>query len=173
MWKSKVKYVENECQLWKSNSICDLKKQVFLLPMARSPWGYVFFPCGFVYYFLALLPRFSMTSLTLNLSQGSVSFRFSLDAATVLQQDLNQLVQRLKAIAIQVNQKERPQKQASLEYRSTGDVFLEVFCNPNLYASPYAAKVLLTIRDERIRLTTEAELNQLVTDLEEYLAQAS
>ena len=59
-----------------------------------------------------------------------------------------------------------------MEYRYTGDVFLEVFCNPNIYPSPFAAKVLLTIRDERIRLTTEAELTRLIEDIGQYLEQA-
>jgi hypothetical protein len=58
-----------------------------------------------------------------------------------------------------------------MEYRYTGEVFLEVFCNPNIYPSPFAAKVLLTVRDDRIRLTTEAELPRLLEDLGQYLEQ--
>jgi hypothetical protein len=58
-----------------------------------------------------------------------------------------------------------------MEYRYTGDVFLEVFCNPNIYPSPFAAKVLLTLRDEKIRLTTEAELTRLIEDIEQFLEQ--
>lgn len=109
--------------------------------------------------------------LTLNLLQGSVSFRFSPAAAIALRGEIEQLVALLKAIAGQVNQGERPQKQENLEYCHSGDVFLEVFCNPNIYPSPYAAKILLTVRDERIRLTTEVELPRLLEDLGEYLAQ--
>ena len=110
-------------------------------------------------------------SLTLNLLQGSVSFRFNPEAAVALQTEISQLVNQLKAIAVQVNQGGRPEKQESLEYRYSGEVFLEVFCNPNIYPSPFAAKVLLTVRDDRIRLPTEAELPRLVEDLAEYLAQ--
>ena len=109
-------------------------------------------------------------SLTLNLIQGSVSFRFNPEAAVALQAELSQLVTQLKAIAVQVNQGGRPEKQESMEYRYSGDVFLEVFCNPNIYPSPFAAKVLLTVRDDRIRLTTEAELPQLIEDLNTFLA---
>jgi hypothetical protein len=58
-----------------------------------------------------------------------------------------------------------------MEYRYTGDIFLEVFCNPNIYPSPFAAKVLLTVRDDRIRLTTEAELTRLLEDIGQYLEQ--
>ena len=59
----------------------------------------------------------------------------------------------------------RPSKQESMEYSYTGDVFLEIFCNPNIYPSPFAAKILITLRDDRIRLTSEAELTQLIEDL--------
>jgi hypothetical protein len=112
-----------------------------------------------------------MPQLTLNLAQGSVGFSFSAEAAKNLKQELSQLMQSLKAIASSASVGDRPQPQKSMEYRYTGDVFLEVFCNPNIYPSPFAAKVLLTIRDDRIRLTTEAELTRLVEDIEQYLEQ--
>ncbi len=56
-----------------------------------------------------------------------------------------------------------------MEYQYTGQVFLEVFCNPNIYPSPFAAKVLITVRDEKIRITTETELNYLIESLENYI----
>jgi hypothetical protein len=74
-------------------------------------------------------------------------------------------------IAATVAKGERAHKQPTMEYRYTGEVFLEVFCNPNIYPSPFAAKVLLTVRDDRIRLTTEAELPRLLEDLGQYLEQ--
>lgn len=37
--------------------------------------------------------------------------------------------------------------------------------------TPFAAKVLVTVGDERIRLTTEAELTRVVEDVTEYLEQ--
>ena len=110
-----------------------------------------------------------MASLTLNLLQGSVSFRYSPEAAHLLKKEIDQLMLHLKAIAAQVGQGNRAEKQPSMEYRYTGEVFLEVFCNPNIYPSPFAAKVLLTVRDDRIRLTTEAELPRLLEDLGLYL----
>ena len=116
-----------------------------------------------------------MAQLTLNLLQGSVTFSFTPEAAKNLQQEINQLMQSLKAIATRASSSGggRPQPQKSMEYRYTGEVFLEVFCNPNIYPSPFAAKVLLTIRDERIRLTTEAELPRLIDDLGQYLEQST
>lgn len=114
-----------------------------------------------------------MASITLNLIQGSVVFSFSPEAAQGLKREIEQLMNSLKAIATNAASSGRPVPQKAMEYRYTGDIFLEVFCNPNIYPSPFAAKVLLTVRDERIRLTTEAELTRLIEDLEQYLQQNS
>jgi hypothetical protein len=111
-----------------------------------------------------------MPSLTLNLLQGSISFSFTPEAARNLKSEIDQLMQSLKAIAAHSGSG-RPTPQKSMEYRYTGDIFLEVFCNPNIYPSPFAAKVLLTVRDDRIRLTTEAELTRLLEDIGQYLEQ--
>ncbi|ANV82986.1 hypothetical protein AWQ21_00390 [Picosynechococcus sp. PCC 7003] len=110
--------------------------------------------------------------LTLNLLQGSVTFRFTSTAAQTLKAEIAQLMDSMKAIAGNTNLKGRPQPQESMNYQYTGDIFLEIFCNPNIYPSPFAAKVLITLRDDRIRLTSEAELPRLIEDLENYLAQA-
>ncbi|ACA98096.1 MULTISPECIES: hypothetical protein [Cyanophyceae] len=112
------------------------------------------------------------TPLTLNLLQGSVTFRFTSTAAQTLKAEIAQLMHSMKAIAGNSNPKGRPQPQESMNYQYTGDIFLEIFCNPNIYPSPFAAKVLITLRDDRIRLTSEAELPRLIEDLENYLAQA-
>ncbi|GBF82620.1 hypothetical protein [Aphanothece sacrum] len=110
-----------------------------------------------------------MAQLTLNLIQGAVTFSFSPEGAIALKAEIDQLMQSLKANAANMTAGGRPKPQKSMEYQYTGQVFLEVFCNPNIYPSPFAAKVLLTIRDERIRLTTEAELTRLIEDLGQYL----
>lgn len=108
------------------------------------------------------------SQLILNLIEGSVSFSFTPQAARDLQGAIAQLMQSLKVIA-GGGGKTNPQK--PMEYRYTGDVFLEVFCNPNIWPTPFAAKVLITLRDERIRLTTEAELTRLIEDVNQYLEQ--
>jgi len=51
-----------------------------------------------------------------------------------------------------------PQK--SIEYQHAADVFLEIFCNQNIWPSPFAAKVLPIVRDDLLRLSTEVELTQ-------------
>lgn len=108
--------------------------------------------------------------LTLNLVEGSVSFNFSAQAARDLQAAIAILMDRLRATATKVTPGGAvPSPQKPVEYRHTGDIFLEVFCNPNIWPSPFAAKVLITVRDERLRLTTEAELTQVIEDINQYL----
>lgn len=113
----------------------------------------------------------SPNQLTLNLGEGSVSFSFSPQAARDLQQAIAQLMERLKATAAKATPGGKTSPQESLEYRYTGDVFLEIFCNPNIWPTPFAAKVLITIRDASIRLTTEAELTRVREDINQYLEQ--
>lgn len=110
----------------------------------------------------------SPSPLLLNLVEGSVSFSFTPEAARNLKAALDELMQRLKArVAQPVGGKPSPQK--PMEYQYTGDIFLEIFCNPNIWATPFAAKVLITIRDDKLRLTTEAELTRVFEDVNAYL----
>ncbi|AFY44888.1 hypothetical protein [Nostoc sp. PCC 7107] len=114
----------------------------------------------------------SSNPLTLNLVEGSVSFSFSAQAARELKAAIDQLMEGLKAVAAKPaagGAKITPQP--PLEYRYTGEVFLEIFCNPNIWPTPFAAKVLLTVRDVTIRLTTETELTRLIEDINQYLEQ--
>ncbi|MBE9205882.1 hypothetical protein IQ244_05005 [Nostoc sp. LEGE 06077] len=114
----------------------------------------------------------SSTPLTLNLVEGSVSFSFSPQAALELKVAIDQLMQRLKTIAAKpAGGGGKVTPQPPLEYRHTGEVFLEIFCNPNIWPTPFAAKVLLTVRDVTIRLTTETELTRLIEDINQYLEQ--
>lgn len=112
-----------------------------------------------------------MTQLRLNLVEGSVSFSFSPQAARDLQAAIATLMNSLKAVATRNSAGGKPAPQTSMEYQYAGEVFLEVFCNPNIWSSPFAAKVLVMLRDDRIRLTTEAELTRLIEDLNHYLDQ--
>ncbi|WP_026734562.1 hypothetical protein [Fischerella sp. PCC 9605] len=114
----------------------------------------------------------SANNLTLNLVEGSVSFSFSPQAARELKVALDQLMNSLKAVAAKTTPgagKASPQRPT--EYRYTGEVFLEIFCNPNIWPTPFAAKILLTVRDVNIRLTTEAELTRVIEDVNLYLEQ--
>lgn len=117
----------------------------------------------------------SVSQLKLNLVEGSMAFRFSAEAARELKVALAELMDRLKASTAKAAAgsagKGTPQK--PMEYQYTGDVFLEIFCNPNIWPSPFAAKVLVTLRDDRIRVTTEAELTRLFEDVNLFLEEVA
>lgn len=116
----------------------------------------------------------SSTQLKLNLGEGSVSFSFTPEAAHNLKAALNQLTASLKAVSAQTTGGGgKPSPQKPVEYQHTGDIFLEIFCNPNIWPTPFAAKVLITLRDERIRLSTEVELTRLIEDVNLYLEEAA
>ena len=114
-----------------------------------------------------------MNLFTINLIQGAVSFRFDPEAATNLKTAINELMTSLKELTLQAKEGGKPQPKKPMEFQYTGDIFLEIFCNPNIYANPFTAKLLITVRDDRIRLTSEAELTRLIEDLEQYLANCS
>lgn len=102
-----------------------------------------------------------------------MSFGFTPEAAQELQAAIAALMASLKPVSSQsAAGGSKPSPQKPMEYRYAGDVFLEVFCNPNIWSSPFAAKVLITIRDDRIRLSTEAELTRIYEDVNQYLGQS-
>lgn len=111
------------------------------------------------------------TQLTLNLTDGSVSFPFSPDAARELQATLTTLLQGLKAKVAQSGSAAKAVAAPPMEYQYAGDVNLEIFCNPNIWASPFAAKALITLKSDRIQVSTEAELSRIVEDINQYLEQ--
>lgn len=115
----------------------------------------------------------STSQLKLNLVEGSVSFQCSVETVKVIKEELAALILSLKTASNATGAGQRPERQPSLEYQHAGDVFLELFCNPNIWPSPFAAKILVTLRDDRIRLTTEAELTQVIEDINQYLEQQS
>jgi hypothetical protein len=112
----------------------------------------------------------SVSQFTMNLGEGSVSFSFSPQAARDLQSAIALLMESLKAVAAKTAGG-KASGQKPMEYRYAGEVFFEVFCNPNIWPTPFAAKVLITVRDDRLRVTTEAQLSRLRDDLAQYLEQ--
>lgn len=113
------------------------------------------------------------SQITFNLEQGALRFNFSHQAALGLRDALVSIMQLLKQRAAQGGEPVPKAQAQPMEYQHTGEVFVEVFCNPNIWASPFAAKALVTLRDDRIRITTEAELNRLYEDVTAYLQQHS
>jgi hypothetical protein len=110
--------------------------------------------------------------LVFNLASGSVSCGFTPTAARELQAKLNEIVQVLKAKTAEIaGASGKPKPAKPIEYQYTGEVFLEVFCNPNIWANPFVAKVLITLRDDRIRVSSEAELTRIIEDVERFVEQ--
>jgi hypothetical protein len=106
----------------------------------------------------------SLTKLNLHLTDATLEVPLSQSIVSELNQQLDQLVQQFKTA-------DRATKQPTWEYRHIGEVFFEVFCNPNIWANPLVARVLLTVRDERLRCTAEMSLAQLRQDIQEVLGQ--
>nr|WP_310428421.1 hypothetical protein [Chamaesiphon sp. VAR_48_metabat_135_sub] len=112
------------------------------------------------------------SQLVFNLASGSVSCGFTPTAATELKAKLNEIVQVLKAKTAEISGAGgKPRQSKPIEYQYTGDVFLEIFCNPNIWANPFVAKVLITLRDDRIRVSSEAELTRIIEDVDRFLEQ--
>jgi hypothetical protein len=111
--------------------------------------------------------------LVFNLTGGSVSCSFTATAATELQAKLKEIVGVLKTKTAEISSggSSKPKAVKPIEYQYTGDVFLEVFCNPNIWANPFVAKVLLTLRDDRIRISSEIELTRIIEDVDRFLEQ--
>ena len=110
--------------------------------------------------------------LVFNLAGGSVSCGFTPTAAQELQAKLNEVVQVLKAKTAEASGGGgKPKQSKPIEYQYTGDVFLEMFCNPNIWANPFVAKVLITLRDDRIRVSSEVELTRIIEDVDRFMEQ--
>jgi hypothetical protein len=112
------------------------------------------------------------SQLVFNLASGSVSCGFTPTAAKELQAKLNEIVQVLKAKTTEISAGgNKPKQVKPIEYQYTGDVFLEIFCNPNIWANVFVAKVSITLRDDRIRVSSEAELTRTIEDVDRFMEQ--
>jgi hypothetical protein len=109
--------------------------------------------------------------LVFNLASGSVSCSLTETAARELQAKLNEIARTLKAKTAQTDPSRKPTPLPAIEYQYTGDVFLEIFCNPNIWANVFVAKVSITLRDDRIRLSSETELTRIIEDVERFVEQ--
>jgi len=112
--------------------------------------------------------------LQLDLPAGSLSLSLPAETVRDIQAALVTIAEALKAVALQASSTERgsrPRPQRPIEYQHTGHVFLEIFCNPNIWPTPFAAKVLLSVRDDRLRISSELELVRLNECIDRYFEQ--
>ncbi len=101
--------------------------------------------------------------LIINLTDGSLSLFLSESTTQEVLQFLTSFIQKIK--------EQTTDRKPTMEYRHIGEVFLELFGNPNIYANTFTAKVLITVRDDKMRLTVEVSLTRLIEDIQQYLDQ--
>jgi len=106
--------------------------------------------------------RMPLTKLNLHLTDATVEVPLPQGIVSELNHQLDLLVQQFKT-------GDKGTKQPTWEYQHIGEVFFEVFCNPNIWANPFVAKVLITVRDDRLRCTAEMTLAQFRQDIQEVL----
>jgi hypothetical protein len=111
------------------------------------------------------------SQLVFNLASGSVSCNFTPIAARELQIVLQEIVRVLKTKTAETTGGARSKPYPPIEYQYVGDVFIEIFCNPNIWANVFVAKVSITLRDDRIRLSSEAELTRIIEDVDRFVEQ--
>jgi hypothetical protein len=121
-------------------------------------------------------PTTDLTSypLQLDLPAGSLSLSLPPETVRDIKTALGEITEALKAVALQASTSERggrPRPQRPIEYQHTGQVFLEIFCNPNIWPTPFAAKILLSVRDDRLRISSEIELVRLNECIDRYFEQ--
>lgn len=101
--------------------------------------------------------------LIINLTDGSLSISLSQSTTEEILHFLQSFTEKI--------QKQTTERKGTMEYRHIGDIFLELFGNPNIYVNSFTAKVLITVRDDKMRLTTEVGLTRLLEDIQQYLEQ--
>ncbi|CAI6009592.1 unnamed protein product [Closterium sp. NIES-65] len=108
--------------------------------------------------------------IAFQIGETSLSIPFSVERAKALDAAISTLLQTFR----EKEKATRPQRWTTMEYRhagdvSNGDVFIEVFCNPNAYANAFQAKALITVKDDRMKFTSEGALSAIKANVDEYL----
>ncbi|APB34161.1 hypothetical protein GlitD10_1835 [Gloeomargarita lithophora Alchichica-D10] len=98
--------------------------------------------------------------LILNLPEGSLGVAFSPAAAVDLAQQLHTLKHSW--------QNSPPPPRPELNFVYSDNVYFELFCNPNVWPSPFAAQVLVTVRHPQVQVSTQIGLPQLLEDVASY-----
>mmetsp|Transcript_23735 Transcript_23735/g.70415 ORF Transcript_23735/g.70415 Transcript_23735/m.70415 type:complete len:159 (-) Transcript_23735:95-571(-) len=115
----------------------------------------------------------AVPTLQLNINDTSLTLPMPVAAAENLRSELRQLLVTFAEKA----KAERPRRWPSMEYvlenaSGPGVEYFEVFCNANAYDTPFNAKVLVSLRHEGLKLTTEAKLYNFKADIDTFLQDA-
>ncbi|KAL2613522.1 hypothetical protein R1flu_025214 [Riccia fluitans] len=105
--------------------------------------------------------------ITIQVGETSLTLPFSGKAAKGLSKAIDKLLITFK----ERESATRPQRWESMEFCQDGvdGVRFEFFCNPNAYANAFQAKVLISVNDDKIQVTTEGQLSALKSDVEQYV----
>ncbi|KAJ7294492.1 hypothetical protein O6H91_Y253600 [Diphasiastrum complanatum] len=106
-------------------------------------------------------------AITFHIGETSVTLPLSYESAKGLSSEISNVL----AIFKEKENASRLQRWKSMEYEQRGEdgVFTEFFCNPNAYSNPFQAKVLITVSDEKIKFTSEAQLIAIKSDVDQFL----
>jgi len=110
--------------------------------------------------------------LSLHVGETTISFPFKPQQAQAISSSIKSLLETFAA----KQKAERPKRWDMMEYRYKGDPdgvgveYLEVFCNPNAYSTPFDAKLLVTLATQQgIKVTTEARLSAIKSDIDQFI----
>eukprot|EP00850_Spirogloea_muscicola_P015933 SM000126S26309 [mRNA] locus=s126:99833:100701:+ [translate_table: standard] len=108
--------------------------------------------------------------ISFHIADTTLTLPFSADSARGLDAAIASLLQTFK----DKEKAARPQRWQAMDFRAVteaeGDsVVLEAFCNPNAYSNAFQAKVLITVEDKLLKLTSEGQLSAIKADVDQYL----
>jgi hypothetical protein len=111
--------------------------------------------------------------LQLIVDATTITIPFTRENATEIQGEFSKLLQTfaLKSKA------ERPKRWEAMDYKLRSSAThsqecvqgLELFCNPNAYTDHIHAKVLVTFQHHGLKITTEAKLHSLKSNIDVFL----
>ncbi len=99
--------------------------------------------------------------LVLHLPEGSLGVDVPPAAVYELVQQLHALKQSWQS----------PIPRPEWNFVHTDPVYLELFCNPNVWPSPFAAQVLVTVQHPQVRVSAQIGLPQLLEDAASFQSQ--
>lgn len=115
---------------------------------------------------LVLCSTQAIQKVTFHAGETVVTVPFSKEAAVALSNAMDTLFQTFQGKAAA----EKPQRWENLEFQhSSGGTHVEIFCNPNAYANAFQAKVLMTIGDGNIKVTSEGLLSAIKSDVDQFV----
>jgi hypothetical protein len=95
-------------------------------------------------------------------------FRFSLEAATQLGEQINELIGSFKAIAESAKEGKRS-IQKSLDFcHEENSLIVSIECNPNVFPNAFNAKVYVTVDDGIVKVSSQAMLTRLIDNVKAY-----